>query len=220
MKLKNALVFGSTGLTGSKLIYELLNDDRYEHIRLINRKSIGLKHEKLQETLLSFEQLEEHKTLFEVDEVYICLGTTIKKAGSKKQFEYVDFDLPKRIARISKESNVDCLLMISSIGASIETNNFYLKTKGKAEKAVFDLGPKRAFIVRPSIILGERKEKRTGEMLAKWLMKQFEFLLIGSLRKYRGIYPEELAKALIFIANSRPSKSIIESEELIAIGRE
>lgn len=219
MKLKSALVFGSTGLIGSKLVEQLLNDNRYEYIRVMNRKSLGYQHEKLKETLLSFEQLEEHKALFEVDEVFICLGTTIKKAGSKKQFEYVDFELPQRIARISKESNVDCLLMISSIGASIESNNFYLKTKGKAEKAVFDLGPKRAFVVRPSIILGERKEKRTGEMVAKWLMKQFEFLLIGSLRKYRGIYPEELAKALIFIANSNPLKSIFESEELIAIGR-
>lgn len=214
MKKKSALIFGSTGLVGCHLLELLMDDDRYKKIHLLNRSMLGVKSDKIVEKIIDFDQLDQEQDFFNVDEVFICIGTTLKKAGSKTAFEKVDHDLPLQIAQMSKRAEVSCLLMISSVGADKESSNYYLRTKGKAEESVVENGPEKTYIVRPSFLLGEREEKRRGEEMAKWLVSNFDFLLRGALKKYRGIHAKDLADAMIFIANAKPSESLIDAESL------
>lgn len=206
-----ATVFGSTGLVGAKLIELLGKDEDYEKIFAPNRREVSFNDDKIIVQKIDFSALDTYPELFEVDHLFICLGTTIKKAGSKEKFKAVDLDLPKEIA---KQAKADKLVMISSIGANTNSSNFYLKTKGEAEKAVLEHGPSCTHIVRPSMLLGDRKESRLGETIGKVLLKLFDPLMLGPLKKYRGVYDEEVAMAMLVLAKSVNSPQILESDQI------
>lgn len=214
---KTALLFGATGLVGKKLLELLLEDDRYVKIRVANRKSKNYSNTKIEEVIVDFSDLEKYSKSFNVDHVFICLGTTIKKAGSQVAFEKVDLEYPHQIARIAKQEKVNQLVHISVIGATASSNNFYTKTKGRAEDAIWEDGPENSYAVRPSMLFGDREEFRLGEKVVMFLMKAFQFLMVGGAKKYRGIYDEEVAQAMIFIANSFPKQNAFDSDELKAI---
>lgn len=214
---KTALLFGATGLVGKKLIELLLEDDRYVKLRVANRKSKNYSNTKIEEVIVDFSDLEKYSTSFNVDHVFICLGTTIKKAGSQSSFEKVDLEYPHKIARIAKRENVNQLVHISVLGATANSSNFYTKTKGRAEDAIWEDGPENSYAVRPSMLFGDREEFRLGEKAGIFLMKAFQFLMVGGAKKYRGIYDEEVAQAMIFIANSCPKQKAFDSDELKAI---
>jgi len=220
MKKKSALIFGSTGLVGCNLLELLMVDDRYDRINLLNRNRLGFKSEKITEKVIDFDQLEAEGDFFQVDEVFICLGTTIQKAGSREAFEKVDLKIPLRISKMAAKAQASCLVMISSVGADPASNNFYLRVKGAAEQGIIENGPKNTYAVRPSMLLGEREEKRRKEEMAKWLLNKFDFIMKGPLKKYRGIHAKNLADAMIFIANAKPAAQIIDSESLKLISDE
>lgn len=214
---QTALLFGATGLVGQKVLQFLIEDERYSSISVANRSSKNYSSSKVKETIVDFSNLKASVDLFKVDHVFICLGTTIKKAGSKPAFEKVDLEYPTEIANLSKRAGVNQLVHISAIGANANSSNFYTKTKGRAEEAIWKSGPEKSYAVRPSMLFGDREEFRLGEKIGILLMKVFGFLMIGAAEKYKGIYDEEVAQAMIFIANSSPKQKAFDSDELKAI---
>lgn len=214
-KLKKAVVFGSTGLVGQSLVEQLLSRPEYGEVLCVNRRPQSINNPGYKEVINDLTDPDSLKKIQFGDEVFCCLGTTIKKAGTKAKFENIDLDLPIEIGKISKEKGVKHYLVVSSVGANKDGNNFYLRTKGRMEEAVTKMGFSQITIVRPSMLLGKREEFRFGEQAGKVVMKVFNPLLLGKWKKYRAIQAADVATAMIIIANSSPSPQVtFESNEL------
>ncbi len=214
MHKKTAILFGATGLTGSLLLTKLIQDERYETIKVFTRSVPDARSDKLQIINIDLEDLEKYSDEISGNDLFCCLGTTIKKAGTKDNFRKVDLEWPALIASIAHKNGVPNFLMISSIGADPGSSNFYLRTKGEAEKAVQQYDFKKTVILRPSMLLGKRKEFRLLEELGKIIMKPVKLILRGKLKKYRPIDAERVAKAMIKFANTTTSKYVFESHEI------
>jgi uncharacterized protein YbjT (DUF2867 family) len=216
--LKTACIFGATGLIGSHLKMQLLNDDRYSKVIVFVRSELMLTHPKLVEIVGDFEQLDDYSEQLIADEYFCCLGTTMKKAKTKEAFEYVDYQLPLKIANLAKKNNVRKYCVVSSIGASSKSGNFYLRTKGRMEEAISSIGIEYPHFFRPSLLLGERYEKRFGESMAKVFSNLFGFLMVGGLKKYRAIHGKTVAKAMIKVANEDTNQKAFISDEIQELG--
>ncbi len=214
MQKKTAVIFGATGLTGSIVLKKLIQDERYEKVKVFTRSEPEIKSDKLEIINTELENLELYSDKISGDDVFCCLGTTIKKAGSKENFKKVDLEWPALIAEIASKNKVPNFLMISSIGADPESSNFYLRTKGEAERAVRQHDFNKVIILRPSMLLGKRREFRFFEELGKIIMVPLKFLFRGKLRKYRPINSERVASAMIKFANITTSKYVFESHEI------
>lgn len=205
---KTALILGATGLVGNELLKLLLQDERYSQVTCLVRKSLpasltsGFEH-KLQPVVIDFEFLQDYAGYFNVDHVYVCLGTTIKKAGSKAAFKKIDFEFVYAAAQISASQfatrkNTGSFVWISSVGASDKSSNFYLRVKGELENAIFNLSAlEKAATVRPSLLLGLRQESRPAEKLGTMLAPFYSPLLCGPLKKYRPVEALTVAKQMI-----------------------
>lgn len=213
-----AIVLGATGLVGSHLVDELLKRQEYSEIKVFVRHKIDRSHEKLVQYVVNFDNPEKIASLILGDDIYCALGTTIRKAGSQENFKKIDLDLPVKIASYSVKNGIKNFLIVSSIGANAKSRNFYLRIKGQVEKKIMQIGFEQVFIIRPSMLLGKRKEFRFGETAGKVLMKAFSFLLLGKLKKYKGIDGRTVARAMIRLALTCPSKVIVESDELQKLG--
>jgi len=219
MEGKTAILFGSTGLTGSFVLQELIKDVRYSRIILFLRKPLPELLPKITEVVMELTEHDDFEKFVFGDEIYCCLGTTIRKAGSQEAFRKVDFELPVRIAKAAKINGVSKMLVISSIGADPKSSNFYLRTKGEMESSILAAGLKNVYIFRPSILLGPRKESRLGESIGKMLMNAFSFFMAGTLKKYRPIHVQTVAKAMIATANSENPDTFFESNKIAVIGK-
>ena len=214
-KLKKAVVFGSTGLVGRSLVKQLLDHPEYSAVTCINRREQSIEHSKYKEIIDDLSDTSKLSEFITGEDVFCCLGTTIKKAGSRENFEKVDLELPLAIGKACEQKNVHHYLVVSSIGADAKSGNFYLRTKGTMEEAVRKMNISHKTIVRPSMLLGKRDEFRLGEQIGKVLMKIAAPLMFGNWKKYRAIQAGEVAKAMLVIANSSPSGRVIfESNEL------
>lgn len=214
MSGKTAIIFGSTGLTGSYLLDFLVLDDRYEKIIRFIRKPSKISHPKIKDIISNLDDLSAYKNEIHGDEVYICLGTTIKVAGSQSAFRKVDYDFPVQVAEIAAENGIPVIAVISSIGADAASSNFYLKTKGEMETAINSKNIKYTYFFRPSMLLGDRKEQRSGEYLMKNLMQVLSFLFIGPLKKYKAIHVKKVAASMISTVNSKVPSRVISSENM------
>ena len=214
METKTAMIAGSTGLIGSLLLEELLKDDDYSEVQIWVRNTGHIANPKLKEILVDY-TVTDRLPVQLPDHVFCCLGTTIRTAGTKEAFRRVDFELVKDLAKRAERSGSEKFLVVSSLGANASSGNFYLKTKGEMEEAVKSCRIPSIFIFRPSMLLGKRKEFRLGELIGKGVMKAVGFMLLGSLRKYRGIEAADVAKAMVKMAKE-DSKGvlILESDEL------
>ncbi len=148
------------------------------------------------------------------DDLFICLGTTIKKAGSISNMEKIDRDLPLMVARMAHDNGTKRIAVVSSIGATPSSKNYYLRIKGEMEEGIRKLGFERTVIVRPSMLLGDRKEKRAGEIVGKVLMKTVQPLLTGKMKKFRAIHGRDVARAMIILIKGEPGIGVVESDEL------
>lgn len=209
---KTAVVLGSTGLIGSFLLQQLLADARYAEVKILVRKPTGIRNAKLDEVVTNFKNLDELRQEMKGDEVFCCLGTTIKTAGSQPAFRRIDYELVRWAAMSAKENNVTAFLVVSSIGANPESRNFYLRTKGEMELAVTAAGFKKCIIVRPSMLLGPRTEKRFGESFGKVVMKAFAFAIP---KHWKAVEAEDVAASMIIAANSETENGVIENERLL-----
>jgi uncharacterized protein YbjT (DUF2867 family) len=200
---KSALLFGASGLVGSELLNCLLNAPEYEKVIMIVRKPLGIKHAKVEEAVIDFGNLAGNKGLFKVNDVFCCLGTTIKKAKSREAFKKVDVDYPLEIARLAKEMCAERFLVISSMGAGAGSSVFYSRMKGLLEEKLKEIGIKSLHIFRPSLLLGERKEFRLGERAAAFLTKGISFIFLGPLKKYKPISAKTVAQGMYKAAQSK-----------------
>lgn len=213
---KTALIVGSSGLVGSELLQLLVKSDDYVQIRSLVRKPLENNDNKVVETVIDFDHLSQYKDLFNVDDVFCCLGTTIKKAGNQSEFKKVDVDYPFEIAKLAKMMNVQKFSVISSIGANPNSKIFYSRMKGLMEKQLTELELNSLNIFRPSLLLGDRKEYRFGEKFSGFMLKILSFLFIGKLKKYRAIEAKTVAMAMLKNAQLAKNGVHIFSSETIA----
>lgn len=210
-----AVVFGATGLVGYELVNTLLDSTHYTSVVAVTRRLLPLTHPKLEQLVLAdYDQLMVHKDRLQASVFFCCIGTTRCKAGSRQAFRSVDFDIPCRIAELAQDLEIPSLVVISSLGASIRTTNFYLKTKGEMEAAVRAIYKGRLIVVRPSLLMGTREEARVGESLAIGFMYLFGWLLVGRLRRFKGIGARQLAVAMMNLVDMANPDNLYESEEL------
>lgn len=213
-KQKTAIVLGATGLTGSILLRLLLGDPRYAKVKVFSRSGIGYEHPRLEEYLGDLLNLQSFKSAFQGDEVYCCIGTTRAKTPDKKRYRKIDYGIPVAAAVLAKENRITTFQVISAIGANPRSRIFYSRIKGEMEAAVQEQALPRTFILRPALIAGKRKEKRLGEWVGRQIMKLMNLVLVGPLDKFRSIYPEDIARCMIWLANNPFDRIIIRSDEI------
>ena len=216
---KTAIILGATGLTGGLLLRELLEDNRYDKVKVFSRKTIGLNHPKIKEYLGDILDLNTFKNSFKADEVFCCIGTTAKKTPDKSVYRNIDFDIPVKAAKLCKKNKIDTFIVMSSLGADAKSKVFYNRTKGEMEEGVLKENILNTYILRPSIILGDRKESRLGEDIGKIMMQTFQFLLFGKFKKYRAIESKNIAKAMVYLANTKLADQIIESDQIVELSK-
>ncbi|KAF0129495.1 MAG: nucleoside-diphosphate-sugar epimerase [Bacteroidetes bacterium] len=212
-----ALIFGATGLIGGHLLNLLLSSEHYNSVVSLGRKTLNISHPKLIQTQIDFENLQAYFVDIDVDVVFCCLGTTIKKAGSQDNFKKIDYDYPVLISQIAMGLNVPRMVVVSSIGADPESTNFYLKTKGLMEKNVTASGLKFITFMRPSLLLGDREEFRAGEKIAAILMQLFGWLMVGPMRPYKAVKARDVAKAMLQASLEKAPPKVYSSLDIIKL---
>jgi hypothetical protein len=213
--MRAAIVFGGTGLVGSNLVKLLCASEEYVSVTVITRRKLAFDHPKLTVKIRSFAELEEGDIDL-ADEIFCCLGTTRKKAGTREAFEKVDVEYPLRIASLAKKRGIMHFIVISSMGANEKSFFYYNKVKGKLEKGLIALELPRLSIVRPSLLVGDRQEFRFGEKISEWVLKVVNPVFVGPLKKYRSIEVTQLALAMKVIAlyEKKSPVAIYESAQL------
>lgn len=219
MNNSNALIAGATGLVGKHLLGLLLESGAYDKVYILSRRPLEIDHPKAVEIILDFDDLLEPNSninLPEVQDVYCCLGTTMKKAGSKEAFRKVDYSYPLALAKKAAKAGALQYLLVSAMGAKKESYFFYNRVKGEVEEDISKVSAfKSVSIFRPSLILGTRGEHRRGEGVAKIFMRMIKPLMVGPMRKYRPIHAHTIAKGMLNVARQQErGVRVIESEDI------
>jgi uncharacterized protein YbjT (DUF2867 family) len=202
--MKRAIVFGSSGFVGSHLLSELLNSSDYGQVTAVARKSLNITHPRLRTVLGDYNSLASVKSEIAADEVFLALGTTRKNSPKKAEYYQVDHDYPVFAARIAKERGAKSVFLVTAVGANPNSKFFYVRTKGETERDVIALNFEHTHIFRPSMIMGDRKEKRSLlEVALMMFWSALNPLLTWKGDKYKGITGEDIAKALIQSAKNQ-----------------
>lgn len=200
MEIRNkkiAVIAGATGLVGEQLVNLLIAHPTYEKVIAIVRKPLNIISDKLEQQIIDFNAFQGILTGSEADHAYCCLGTTLKSAGSKEKQYQVDHDYVVEFAKACHQGGVNRFSVVSSIGALASSGNFYLRTKGEMERDLKLIPFEALIILQPSLLMGERKEYRAGELFATKMMNILNPLFIGPLKKYRGIRASAVASCMI-----------------------
>lgn len=202
MKQFTAVLIGSTGLVGSELLRQLMQDADFHKVRILVRRPVADSHPKLDVRVINFSDTSQFKeAIGSGDIIYSCVGTTNKKVrGDKAAYRKVDFDIPVNAATFAKEAGFEKFVMISSVGANAKSNNFYLRLKGEVEAAIEKIAIPSIAIFRPGFLIGKRKESRLGENLMKIVSRVFSFVFTGPLKKYKSVTATNLAAAMISVS--------------------
>mgnify|MGYP001276323203 CR=1 FL=1 len=214
---KTAIILGATGLTGGILLQKLIADKTYTKIKLFSRNSVVIKSYKLEEHLIDLLDLNKSKELFTADEVFCCIGTTAFKTKDKKVYRTIDYGIPVSAAKLAIKNNISTFVVVSSMGANASSTVFYNKTKGEMERDVLKQNIKNTYILRPSLIGGNRTEIRVGERIGKGIMSVINPLFLGSLKKYKMIPAEKIASCMQILAKSDTNQSIFSSDQIVEI---
>jgi nucleoside-diphosphate-sugar epimerase len=208
---RKALLLGASGLVGSFCLEELLRSSHYQYIYAPTRSELSRTDKKLSNPICDFNNIDEEHEMFSMDDVYCCLGTTINKAKSKEAFLKVDFELVITLSDLARKGGAKRMAFISSVGAS-EKGSFYLRTKAMTEKALTELGFDSLNLIRPSLLLGDRKEKRLLEQISAQIFKNTGFIFNGLFAKYRPVEASKVAKFMVkTLENSKKGTFILES---------
>lgn len=220
------MLLGATGLTGGKVLEGLLAREEVSSVVAPVRRMLPQSHEKLHQQEIGFDRLDEHSELFAVDTIVCCLGTTIKKAGSREQFRKVDFGYPMKAAELGRANGVKTFVLMSAIASSSSSTVFYNRVKGELEDGVKALGYPCLSIYQPSLLLGDRDEHRTAEALGMKAMPFINRALIGPLEKFRGIEAATVARAMVnevcALARQMPAEPVVrihEYPDIVALAR-
>lgn len=205
--MKNAILFGSTGMVGSYLLEYLLENPAYDKVTIVVRKDSGIRHPKLTTLIGDLNSLSSLKENIQADDVFIALGTTKAKTPDEKEYYKIDHDYPVEAARISKEKGATSVFLVSAVGPDPNSRVFYVRTKAETERDLLALDYVHTHIFRPSMIMGNRKEKRPMERLFIGLFNLINPLLFSS--KFRGIQAKDIALAMNNAAQRPAAKSKI-----------
>jgi len=218
---RSALLLGASGLVGGECLKILLAEKSFDRVHAIVRRPLALDHPKLIQHVISFDDLESTSVVWSSDVVFCCLGTTIKKAGSQKAFRKVDHGYPLAAARGAASNNAQVFLLISALGANAGSPVFYNRVKGETERDLKELNLRHLIILRPSLILGDRKEPRAGEKIASAFMKSLAALMVGSFRRYRPIHARTIGRAMVKLSLKKGSgTTLLESDQIEVLGKE
>src|SRR3984893_4397892 len=199
MSGKKAIVLGASGQIGHLLVEQLLRDDYFELLRIILRKPFDIKNPKIEEKIIDFENESQFRNaLGKADVAFCCIGTTMKKVkGNKELYRKIDFDIPVNSAKWGYENGLRQYALVSAVGADPDSGNFYLRLKGEVEKSISQIPFESIHLMRPSFLLGHRKERRPAESIAKLLIQPLAFIFAGGWKKYRPIQAFVVAQAMI-----------------------
>lgn len=221
MEPRSALLLGATGLVGGHVLDLLLHDPAYGGVLVLGRRAAPREHPKLRQETVDFDRLRDFSGVVRAQDVFCCLGTTIRAAGSREAFRRVDLDYPRAVAEAGARNGAERFLLVSAMGANANSSVFYNRVKGEAEDAVRTLPFKEVAILRPALLLGERTERRPGEALAQRLAPRLTPLLRGPLRKYRPVEAATVARAMVRLARSGGrGVRLVESDGIQVLGGE
>jgi uncharacterized protein YbjT (DUF2867 family) len=197
---RTALVAGASGLVGGHVLRRLLEDPDYDRVTVLARRELPLAHAKLTQRLVDFDHLAQLADFPRVHDVFCCLGTTRKQAGSADAFRKVDLTYVVELGRVAVRHRASQFLVVTALGADPGSRVFYSRVKGEAEGAVRRLSFDGLYIFRPSLLLGARPDRRRGEWLAALLSPLISWALVGRLARYRPIRATALARAMVRVA--------------------
>jgi len=212
---KIAILFGASGLIGRFCLDFLLASSTYNKVLIFVRKPLGIVDDRLEEHVIDFEKLSTYQHLIKGDDLFCCLGTTMKKAGSEEAFRRVDYTYTYQLAELAAKNKVNQLLLVSALGADKDSLFFYNRVKGELEAEVKLMPFWAVHIFQPSLLLGERNENRWGEALAQRLGRGIDRLMGGMLTKYRPVEADVVAKAMIIAAQKLEKGVHIYSSSLL-----
>lgn len=190
-------ISGASGLVGNELLIQLLNKTEVEKVLVFSRNPLGFGHPKMQIVIIPFDQLHQIEVVEKIDVGFCALGTTLRKAGSKAKQQEIDRDYVIAFADFCKRSGAEKIGIVSSIGANAQSSNFYLRTKGEMEQGVTDLGIPHTVFIRPSFLVGPRKEFRLSEKIITFFSVLVNPFLFGKAKKYKSIHASTVARNLI-----------------------
>jgi uncharacterized protein YbjT (DUF2867 family) len=212
--VKTALLFGASGLVGSHVLNQLISNNNYSKIKLFVRSSINISDPKIEIIQTDFNNLENHREDIKGDDCFFCIGTTKKNSPDKNEYKRVELEVPKQIAQIAKSNLVNSFVFVSSGYADPKSSGDYLKFKGEVEEELKRLNFSKLGIMRPSFLLGDRKENRVGEKIGIFIFKLLSPLFLGPLKKMKPIHSATVAKAMIAFALNDNKEIIFESDKI------
>ena len=218
--MKTALVFGSSGLVGQQLVQQLIHNSAYEKIKLFVRKTPKIQNPKIEIVNTNFDNIEILYPEIKGDDCFFCIGTTKKNSPDKTEYQRVELDLPKKIANLAKQNKIQSFIFISSGYANSKSSGEYLRYKGLVEEELISLKFDNLGILRPSFLLGNRKEKRIGEKIGIIIFQILSPLMIGPLKRMKPIHVKTVAGAMIKIAQSELNQTIFESDEIVKLNED
>ena len=217
--MKIALLFGSSGLVGGHLLNQLIKDSKYSKIKLFVRTDPEISDPKVEIVKTNFNNLQNHKEDIKGDDCFFCIGTTKKNSPDKDDYRKVELDIPKEIAQIAKSNLVNSFIFVSALYANPKSSGNYVRFKGMVEEELKRLNFPKFGIMRPSFLMGNRKEKRVGEKIGIFVFKILSPLLLGSLKKMRPIHSETVATAMITVVQNDIQQTIFESNEIVEVSK-
>ena len=215
--MKTALLFGSSGLIGGHLTKQLIENSSYGKVKLFVRSDPKISDPKIEVIKTDFNNLQNHKDEITGDDCFFCIGTTKQNAPDKDEYRRIEYNIPVEIAKIAKSNSIKSFLYVSSGFADPKSSGAYLKNKGDVEEELKSLNFLKLGIMRPSFLIGDRKEERIGEKIGIFIFKLISPFFLGPLKKMKPINSEKVAKAMIKIANENLKKTIFESDEIVEI---
>jgi uncharacterized protein YbjT (DUF2867 family) len=199
---RTALIAGASGLIGGHCLTLLLENENYSNVISIGRRALDITHSKLEQHVVDFNKLENYEDLFKVNDVFCCLGTTIKTAGSKEKFRLVDYVFPIKMAQLAQSNDVEVYSIVTAMGANAKSSIFYNQVKGEVENELETLDIPAVHILQPSLLLGDRNESRTGEAIAQAIFKVINPIFVGKLKQFKGIPGKRVAEKMVALANN------------------
>tara|TARA_E500000331_G_scaffold127977_1_gene125400 strand:+ start:1025 stop:1672 length:648 start_codon:yes stop_codon:yes gene_type:complete len=209
-----AVLFGGTGLTGRCILDLLNNDSDFKSLIIVTRKLFIHSSNKISNKVIDFSDPAEIESCIKQDSiVFSCVGTTQTQVkGDKNKYRAIDFDITLNIANACEKLNAKKFLFISSGGANSSSSNFYLKLKGEIEDAVVKTKNNSIFILKPSLLIGKRKNSRFIESIGQIIMPLFSILLPDSIKAVKA---NTVAKCMLELSKSKLSNlNIIENKEI------
>lgn len=210
--MKTAVLAGATGLIGSAVLDLMLRDGSYFKVIALSRKPLHAKDPKLLNLVVDFEKLADYASQLKADDVYCCLGTTIKQAGSKEAFRKVDLDYPVSLAATTLAQGAGQFLLVSAMGAKRDSSIFYNQVKGEVQDRIQALHFKAFHIFQPSLLVGPRATPRLGERVAAAMVKAFQFAVP---KKYQPIESVRVARAMLAVAHHNKSGKFIYTSDVL-----